>query len=203
MLRNSVEVPPTLPEVRSTPSSRQRWKPHLACGPARQSHRPPCYHRPRRAPRPEVQGTSPAQPILCDAIGVSLRRVVNLLRGCRIHWFGPLALRVSRNRADLVCKTELPHGQHSARRELKFGGFVDSPTRHIGAVVTNRSALQRSSSSTRYLATKWRFPDKAAGDRARGARGPAQIASPHARGRSFSRSSRTSGGWRTRISPIR
>ena len=66
------------------------------------------------------------------------------LCGRGIHRFGHLARRVRCHRAGLVCKTGLPHGDHqrSAGAE-ELGGFVDSPTRRVGAVVTDEDRRGR------------------------------------------------------------
>ena len=165
--------PPTLRGARSVPSSRRRWRPRLAYGPARQSRRPHCPHRPRRAPRTEVPGTSPAQPPPCDAIGVSPRRVVNLPGGCGIHRLGPEARGVRCHRAGLVCKTGLPHRHHQCPAgPEELGGFTDSPTRRVRAVVTDEDRRSRRHPcerlGARYFKPRWH--DIAQGVSRRGAR---------------------------------
>ena len=84
------------------------------------------------------EGLRQRSPILCDAIGVSLRRVVNLLCGSRIHRYGPEARGVRRHRAGLVWQTGLPHRHHQCSAGAdRLGGFADSPTRRVRAVVSD------------------------------------------------------------------
>ena len=106
------------------------------------------------------EGLRQLNPLVCDAVGVSPRRVVNLRRGCGIHRFGPHPVGSAVIALASYAKTGLPHRHHQCPAGAEeLGGFTDSPTRRVRAVVTDEDRRSRSHPcerlGARNLKTRW------------------------------------------------